>query len=217
MHRASVVMKAIGLREWRLLFQSFILQPCVEYTPLATPLECFITDQIPGVGTNPLITHTHSVSGTFTPCMWTIWETTGCHFICWGSDLIAYSMWEDANTMECQDGRLQQRVGKAFGDVKWSLLIWWKSSMMVFGRPRLHSHMAEHMLYYDTATELWFPVWLVIHFRWLKLGLCVWNELHTIRWGHSLGSCQDYATQSGRQYFRLAEGYVGLCKWNKIT
>lgn len=53
MHRASVVMKAIGFCEWRLLFQSFILQPCVEYTPLATPLECFITDQIPRAGTTP--------------------------------------------------------------------------------------------------------------------------------------------------------------------
>lgn len=29
------------------------LQPGVEYTPLATLLECFITDQIPGVGTTP--------------------------------------------------------------------------------------------------------------------------------------------------------------------
>lgn len=52
-HRASMVMKAIGLCEWRLVFQSFILQPGVEYTPLATPLECFITDQIPWVGTTP--------------------------------------------------------------------------------------------------------------------------------------------------------------------
>lgn len=53
-------MKAIGLREWRrLLFQSFILQPGVEYTPLATPFECFITDQIPGVGTT-LSSHTRT-------------------------------------------------------------------------------------------------------------------------------------------------------------
>ncbi len=59
MHRASVVMKAIGLCEWRLLFQSFILQPGVEYTPLATLLECFITDQIPGVGTTPSL-HIHT-------------------------------------------------------------------------------------------------------------------------------------------------------------
>lgn len=44
MHRASILMKAIGLCEWRLLFQGFILQPGVEYTPLATPFECFITD-----------------------------------------------------------------------------------------------------------------------------------------------------------------------------
>lgn len=44
MHRPSLVMKAIGLCEWRLLLQSFILQPAVEYTPLATPPECFITE-----------------------------------------------------------------------------------------------------------------------------------------------------------------------------
>lgn len=59
MHRASILMKAIGLCEWRLLFQSFILQPGVEYTPLATPFECFITDQIPGVGTT-LSSHIHT-------------------------------------------------------------------------------------------------------------------------------------------------------------
>lgn len=55
-------MKAIGLCEWRLLFQSFILQPGVEYTPLATPLECFITDQIPGAGTNPHHTYALAMS-----------------------------------------------------------------------------------------------------------------------------------------------------------
>ena len=60
-----MVMKAIGLCEWRLLFQSFILQPGVEYTPLATPLECFITDQIPGVGTTPS-SHTHTHTHTHT-------------------------------------------------------------------------------------------------------------------------------------------------------
>lgn len=65
MQGASVVMKAIGLCEWRLLFQSFILQPGVEYTPLATPLECFITDQIPGVGTTPS-SHTHTHIHTMT-------------------------------------------------------------------------------------------------------------------------------------------------------
>lgn len=59
MHRALILMKAIGLREWRLLFQSFILQPGVEYTPPATPFECFITDQIPGVGTT-LSSHIHT-------------------------------------------------------------------------------------------------------------------------------------------------------------
>lgn len=61
MHRATGVMKVIVLREWRLLLQSFILQPCVEYTPLATPLECFITEQIPGVHTTcSSHTHTHT-------------------------------------------------------------------------------------------------------------------------------------------------------------
>lgn len=60
MRRPTVVMKAIGLCEWRLLFQSFILQPVFEYTPLATPLECFITEQIPGVGSTPSShIHTH--------------------------------------------------------------------------------------------------------------------------------------------------------------
>lgn len=58
---ALVVMKAVGLRECRLLFQSFILQSVVEYTLLATPLECFITRQIPEVGSTPLShTHTHT-------------------------------------------------------------------------------------------------------------------------------------------------------------
>ena len=54
-----MVMKAIGLCEWRLLFQSFILQPVVEYTPLATLLECFITEQIPGAGSTPS-SHIHT-------------------------------------------------------------------------------------------------------------------------------------------------------------
>lgn len=68
MHRASVVMKAIGLCEWRSLFQSFILQPGVEYTPLATLRECFITDQIPGVGTAPS-SHIHI---HYTHAMWSL-------------------------------------------------------------------------------------------------------------------------------------------------
>lgn len=60
---ALVVMKAVGLRECRLLFQSFILQSVVEYTLLATPLECFITRQIPEVGSTPLShTHTHTLA-----------------------------------------------------------------------------------------------------------------------------------------------------------
>lgn len=55
---SSMLMKAIGLCEWRLLFQSFILQPSVEYTSMETPLECFITDPIPGVASTPHHTHT---------------------------------------------------------------------------------------------------------------------------------------------------------------
>lgn len=53
---------------------------------------------------NPLITHTrththiHPQWGAFASCMWGIWES----IICWGSDLIAYSMWEDTNMIECQ-------------------------------------------------------------------------------------------------------------------
>lgn len=54
---------------------------------------------------NPLITHTHSWRGTFTSCMRWIWESTVCHFICSGSNLIAYSMGWDTNMMECQDRR----------------------------------------------------------------------------------------------------------------
>lgn len=53
---------------------------------------------------NPLITHTcahahiHPQWGAFASCMWGIWES----IIYWGSDLIAYSMWEDTNMIECQ-------------------------------------------------------------------------------------------------------------------
>lgn len=54
---------------------------------------------------NPFITHTHSQRGTFTSRMWWIWESTGCHFICSGSDLIAYSMRWDTNMIKYQDRR----------------------------------------------------------------------------------------------------------------
>lgn len=59
---------------------------------------------------NALITHTHSLWGIFASCMWRIWESTGCHFICWGSDFIAYSMWEDTNMIECQDRAIEAIV-----------------------------------------------------------------------------------------------------------
>lgn len=54
---------------------------------------------------NPLITrtHRHVQMHTFASCMWGIWES----IICWGSDLIAYSMWEDTNMIECQARQLQ--------------------------------------------------------------------------------------------------------------
>lgn len=100
-------MKAIALCDWRLLFQSFILQPGVEYSHLATPFECFITDQIPGVGT-ALSSHIHTRNEELFHIMhvedmrvnWMPFHLLGEQFDC------IFNL-GDPNTIECQERQLQ--------------------------------------------------------------------------------------------------------------
>lgn len=49
--------------------QCFTLQPSIEYTPLVAPLECFITGQIPAVGTTPSSNiHIHHEEPSYKAC-----------------------------------------------------------------------------------------------------------------------------------------------------